>query len=195
MVESQDRRGRSALLIIDVQRAILGEKTQAASGYEVQPAHRALDAMVDRLVQLRRRAHLRSIPVIHVQHAGPAGHRLQKGTAGWQIREELHPAEGETVIEKTECDSFHDTELLPFLVAGGIEHLIVGGCMTPYCIDTTVRRAVGLGFDVTLLQDGHTTCDQGGLRFDQIVDHHNHVLDGFSAGRCQVRLAAAADIL
>ena len=36
--------------------------------------------------------------------------------------------------------------------------------------------------------------DFGGLTFDQIVAHHNAVLDGFSAGDHRIALRPAADV-
>jgi len=45
--------------------------------------------------------------------------------------------------------------------------------MTQYCVGTSVRRAVSLGYDVTLAEDGHLTADSESLTFDQIIAHHN----------------------
>jgi nicotinamidase-related amidase len=38
--------------------------------------------------------------------------------------------------------------------------------MTQYCVDTTVRRAVSLGYEVTLVGDGHMTADSDALTFE-----------------------------
>jgi hypothetical protein len=57
-----------------------------------------------------------------------------------------------------------------------------------------VRRAVSLGYDVVLAADGHTTADTETLRFEQIVAHHNALLDGFEAGEHEVRVCASAEI-
>ena len=46
---------------------------------------------------------------------------------------------------------------------------------TELCVDTTCRRAISLGFDVTLVSDGHTTID-GDLPAESIIGHHNAVL-------------------
>ena len=40
---------------------------------------------------------------------------------------------------------------------------IVMGAQTEVCVDTTCRRAFGLGFDVTLVSDGHSTWDNATL--------------------------------
>ena len=67
--------------------------------------------------------------------------------------------------------------------------------MTEYCIDTTVRRAFSLGYDVTLVADGHLTVDSGVLTFDQIISHHNSLLDGFDAGNHSVRVVPLSQVL
>ena len=107
---------------------------------------------------------------------------------GWQIRRELAPVRDEPVIPKTACDAFFKTTLESELASRSIQRLIVAGCMTQYCVDTSVRRAVSLGYDVTLAEDGHLTVDSGSLTFDQIVAHHNALLDGFDAGEHSVRV-------
>jgi nicotinamidase-related amidase len=128
------------------------------------------------------------VPVLFVQHDGPPGHRLQKGSPGWQIRSEIAPASGEPVIHKTACDSFFETTLAAELQTRKIGRLIAAGCMTQYCVDTTVRRAVSLGYDVTLVADAHMTTDMGTLTFEQIIAHHNALLEGFEAGGHSVRV-------
>lgn len=168
----------TALVIIDVQNGIL----RPAKNERAAAVRQALDATVARIAALLARARAAGVPVVHVQHDGSPAHRLAVGTDGWQIRPEVAPAPGEPLINKTACDAFFDTALEPTLRARHVDHLIVAGCMTQYCIDTTVRRAVSLGFDVTLAGDGHATDDSRALTCDQIIAHHNALLDGFDAG-------------
>jgi len=173
-----------AIVIIDVQNAILGP-----SGTERKAKnHAALDGVVARIARLIRHGREQGIPVLFVQHDGPPGHRLEKASPGWKIRPEISPIEGEPVIHKSACDSFFETTLTHELQSRGIERLIVAGCMTQYCVDTTVRRAVTLGYDVILVADGHMTADSGALGFEQIIDHHNALLDGFDAGSRSVKV-------
>lgn len=179
------------LVIIDVQNAILA----GCGTPERQPQiDRALDEAVARLAAVKERARAAGIPIILVQHDGTVGHRLATGTAGWDIRPEIAPQDGEAVVHKTECDSFFATDLEDQLKARGVDHIVVGGCMTQFCVDTTVRRAVSLGYNVTLIADGHATADRGDLRFDQIVGHHNATLNGFGAGDCRVEVKKADSI-
>jgi nicotinamidase-related amidase len=181
----------AALLVIDVQNAILsipGMRRRVET-------HAALDAVVARIATLIRRARNRGIPVVFVQHDGQPGHRLERGVPGWQIRPEITPAGGEPVIHKSACDSFFETTLAAELESRKIDKLIVAGCMTQYCVDTSVRRAVSLGYDVMLMADGHMTTDSGALTFEQIIAHHNALLDGFDAGSHSVRVAPLDQIL
>ncbi|HVP62531.1 MAG TPA: cysteine hydrolase family protein [Myxococcaceae bacterium] len=177
----------TALLLIDVQRDILLGK----GGPDVQAA---LDGTVERIAGLLDRARRRGFPVIHVQHDGELGHRLERGTPGWELRPEVAPRGSEPVVHKRSCDAFFETKLPEILNAQQIRRLVVAGCMTEYCIDTTCRRAVSLFRDVVLAADGHTTGDSGELSFRQIVAHHNRLLDGFSAGRWSIQVVPSGDI-
>ncbi len=155
----------------------------------------ALDACVGRIAKLIREARSRGLAVLYVQHDGEVGHRLERGSAGWQIRPEIAPLPGEPVIHKTACDAFFQTTLQGELEARNVDTLIVAGCATQYCVDTSVRRAVSLGYDVKLAGDGHMTADSGGLTFEQIIAHHNELLDGFDAGSHAVRVMPIEGIL
>ncbi|OWV71019.1 isochorismatase [Rhizobium sp. R634] len=181
-----------ALLIIDVQNAILSGKATP----ERQPhIDSALDQTVTRLASLQEKARRAGVPVVLVQHDGGSGHRLAVDTPGWALHPEIAPRQGEVVVRKKSADSFFETDLAERLDERSVTHLIVGGCMSQFCVDTTVRRAVSLGYDVTLIADGHTTGDTATLTFAEIVAHHNETLDGFDAGKVTVAVRPAADIL
>jgi nicotinamidase-related amidase len=180
-----------ALLIIDVQNGIV----RGTGSDERQPLiDAALDDVVGRLSTLQQRARAAGVPVIMVQHDGSDGDPIAVGTEGWAIRGELAPAAGEPVVHKQSGDSFFATDLADRLRERSVTHLVIGGCQTQFCVDTTVRRAVSEGYDVTLVADGHTTGDRAGLTFEQIIAHHNATLDGFDAGRHLVSVKPASKV-
>lgn len=179
-----------ALVIIDVQNAIL----DGLGGDRAAETAAALDSTVARIASLIARARSSRVPVIYVQHDGPAGHRLEPNQPGWNIRTEIAPAYEEPVVRKRSCDAFFETSLEAHLNARNAHTLIVAGCMTQFCVDTSVRRAVTQGYDVVLAADGHMTAGSGGLSFEQIIAHHNRLLDGFSAGRRSVSVRPVAGI-
>lgn len=180
-----------ALLVIDIQRGILGSPSPARK----EAILRAFDETVARVVKLMESAREASIPVIFVQHDGGVGDRLERNTEGWQLHPQISPKPGEVLIHKRACDAFFETPLSSELARYGAKELIVCGCMTQYCIDTTVRRAVSLGYDVVLASDGHMTTDTRALSFEQIIEHHNALLDGFDAGAHSVRVQPCSQLL
>lgn len=182
---------KTALVVIDVQNAVLSFPGMT----RLVETNHAFDECVAKIVELVSQARRHRVPILFVQHDGSAGHRLEPGLVGWQIRPELAPALGELVIHKKASDAFFETKLGPELDIHNVNHLVAVGCMTQYCVDTTVRRAVTLGYDVTLVKDGHMTTDSDNLTFNQIIAHHNELLDGFGAGACEVRVIPANKIV
>ncbi len=168
--------GEKALLIIDAQVGLLSP-----------PAHEG-EAVVSRIASLLERARDASAPVIFVQHSSSPGGSVDPATDRWPIHPRIAPRAGEPVISKRLCDSFYETTLQAELAGRNIDHLVIAGCRTEYCIDTACRRATSLGYKVTLVRDAHTTFGDGALEASQTIAHHNHVLDGFGTDKAQVIL-------
>jgi nicotinamidase-related amidase len=180
-----------ALVIIDVQDAIL----QGLGTPDRQPhIDAALETTIERLQLVQHKARAAGAPIIIVQHDGEETHRLARGSAGWALRKEIAPLPHEVIVHKTSCDSFFETDLAARLQEQSATHLMIGGCMTQFCVDTTARRAVSLGYDVTLLADGHTTADMGALTSSQIIEHHNRLLDGFDAGAHSIHVRRSDEV-
>jgi nicotinamidase-related amidase len=157
-----------AVVIIDVQNAIL----KVPGMTRPSETQTALDAVVARITALIKHARQHAIPLLFVQHDGQSGHRLERGSPGWELRPEIAPAQGEPIIHKLACDAFFETTLAAELQSRNIDTLIVAGCMTQYCIDTS-----------------------GALTFEQIIAHHNALLDGFDAGSHSVAVTPLQQIL
>ena len=80
-------------------------------------------------------------------------HRAGKSTL------HLRQTPDEIMIDKHTPDGFHETELKAKLDELGVQQLIVAGMQSEMCVDTTIRKAVELGYEVTLVKDGHSTFD------------------------------------
>jgi nicotinamidase-related amidase len=152
------------------------------------------DRVVSNITVLLSQARSSGIPVVFVQHDGPKGHPIEAETAAWAIHPSIPPQRGEPVIRKKASDSFYETRLAEELQARKITHLIIAGGMTEYCVDTTCRRAVTLGYDVTLVADAHLTRDTPALTSSQIIEHHNLLLDGFAAGVHSIKVTPTSEI-
>lgn len=174
---------KSALLIIDVQVGLV----------RLMPSE-LQERVLSKITALLRQARSSATPVFFIQHDGGKGHPLEAESAAWAIHPAILPRAGEPVIRKKASDSFHETRLAEELRAREISHLIIAGAMTEYCVDTTCRRAITVGYDVTLVADAHLTRDTSVLTAAQIIAHHNLVLDGFAAGVHSVTVKTAAEI-
>jgi nicotinamidase-related amidase len=178
-----EARVKSALVIIDVQIGLLN----------LMPP-KLQDRALSNIALLVSKARLSGTPVLFVQHDGGKGHPIEADTPAWAIHPSIAPSPGEPVIRKKASDSFFQTGLAERLQSEGIEHLTIAGAMTEYCVDTTCRRAVTLGYDVTLVSDAHLTRDNSVLTAEQIIAHHNFLLDGFDAGDHSIKLEATKEI-
>lgn len=161
---------KKALIVIDVQAGMY------TAGMPVHNGEKFLQTLQELIGECRSN----DIPVIYVQHNGPKDHPLEKGTDEWRIHPTIAPQEGDDIVEKTTPDSFHKTNLSEVLQEKGIEHVILSGMQTEYCVDTTTRRACSEGYKVTLVSDAHSTFDAEVLRAEDIVKHHNAVLGAFA---------------
>lgn len=159
----------TALLIIDMQVGNFSEPDPIWKGNE----------LLLKIKNLIIKARSAQIPIVFVQNMGGKGDPDEYGTPGWEIHPSIAPIEGDIVVQKQTPDSFHETNLYRQLGSKEIKKLIIGGLQTEYCIDTTCRRAVSLGYDVILVEDAHSTWDSPHFTAQQIIEHHNHVLGGW----------------
>lgn len=159
-----------ALLIIDVQHVFEAGEYRAHD----------IDGVIARLNFVAQAARSRKQPVIYVQHASPDA-PLQRGSEGWQLASGLDVQPGDLIVHKTASDAFHGTDLQALLQQHGVDRLIVGGAQSDYCVDSTVRRALALGYPLQLLADGHTTLGNGVLSAEQIIAHHSRTLAGLES--------------
>ena len=173
----------TALLIIDVQQAL------TSGDYEVFDSR----GVIDRINRASRLARSARAPVIVIQHQEQTG-PLQHGTEGWKVDPALEVSPSDICVRKTATDSFHDTELLATLQARGVKHLVICGFQSEFCVDTTTRRALALGYTVTLITDGHSTLDNSVLKAAQISAHHNETLSNIESFGPRVHAVRAADV-
>jgi len=89
-----------------------------------------------------------------IQHHNDQSRAFEDGTFGGTFREEFKPLPGEVVAQEHWCSSgFANTDLDLQLKKRGIHKLIVIGLLANTCIDSTVRFAAELGYEVTLVKD------------------------------------------
>ena len=175
---------KSALVIIDLQQASF---TPLSSRYDAI-------GLVQRLNALAVAVRSAGGSVIFVQHDGPLGDPHHPDQPGWQLLPDLEARGGDFFVRKTACDSFLGTTLDSTLKSQSIDRLILTGCATDYCVDTTVRSALARGYSTIVPKDGHTTADRPHLSARQIIAHHNAIWADFIAPGGPATLCACAEV-
>ncbi|RYF27880.1 MAG: isochorismatase family protein, partial [Comamonadaceae bacterium] len=132
--------------------------------------------------------------VVFIQHESEQG-ALVHGSAGWQLAQGLEVVEQDLCVRKTTPDSFLRTDLQDQLLVHGVTQLVVCGMHTEFCVDTTVRKALALGYPVTLVADAHTSAGNAAVSPQQVVAHHNATLTEITSFGPRVVLATAQDLV
>jgi nicotinamidase-related amidase len=172
---------RTALLVIDVQRALF------------DPPPFEADEVIVRINALAARARAAGVPVIFVQHED--GAELAAGSSGWELEPNLAVERSDLRCAKRTCDSFHGTRLHALLAERDVRHLLVCGFASEFCVDTTVRSALAKGYAVTLAADAHTTHDKPHGTGQWIRTHHTETLCSIESFGVPVDAAPAAEIV
>lgn len=146
---------RPALIVIDMQNGFCNAKGfMAQIGLAYEPSAEVIGP-ISRLLSAARKA---EIPVYFTRYSlnedysdggllmevfpqidGTGG--LVRGSWDAAVVEELEPADGEVVLDKTRYSAFYDTDLEERLRAQGVDSLIVCGVTTNICVESTVRDA------------------------------------------------------
>jgi nicotinamidase-related amidase len=173
------------LLVIDMQAGLFGEES---------PRHDA-EGVVDRINALGRAVRRAGGLVIFIRHDGPPGDTFAPGTDGWRLLESLEREAADLVVSKQACDAFYQTELSRILTERDARELLITGCATDFCVDTTVRAAASRDYAITVVEDGHTTADRPHMDAVSVIRHHNWVWENLILPGRQVTVLPAASII
>ncbi len=91
---------------------------------------------------------------------GPPLAYTRPGTPGYDFIPELAPVPGELVVQKYRSSAFWGTNLQLLLRSNGIETVVLGGCTTEGCIESTARDAMFADLYVVIAQDGVASDDR-----------------------------------
>ncbi len=158
-----------ALVVIDVQK-----------GMWSNPAYPPYDGdgVVDRIAGLISKARAAGVPVMYVQHHGLGEHPFQPGLPGFPFHDRIAPQAGDDVTVKHHSSAFHGTNFDAKLKHAGIDHLVITGMQSEYCVDSAIRGAAERGYKVTLVRDAHSTGDTKVAKARTIIDIQNDTIAG-----------------
>lgn len=172
-----------AVLVIDVQQGLC----------EGPGAAFDCAGTIARINGVMKKARQAGVPVVFVQHESTAGY-LEHGTGAWQLARGLEAGAADIRVRKTTPDAFLRTELASLLEERGVRMLVVCGMHTEFCVDTTTRRALALGYPVILVADAHTSAGNAVIPAEQVIAHHNATLTNIESFGPQARAVPSADI-
>ncbi len=174
----------NSLVIIDMQKASFDQTVR----YDAE-------GTIVRINRLSKWVRKNGGKVIFIQHDGSEESRHNPFSKGWEILDELTKDEDDLVIRKTICDSFYRTSLESTLKDIGVRQLIITGCATDFCVDTTVRSALSRDFSVIVPSDCHTTTDRPHLSAEKIIEHHNWIWSKLLIVDQEIKIAPLAEII
>jgi ureidoacrylate peracid hydrolase len=102
-----------------------------------------------------------------------------RGTWDADIVAEVAPRPGDHVVIKRRDSAFHDTEIKVWLSSLGIDTLIFSGIDTSICVETSLRDAFNLGYDVVLISDATISSNRKHYEstIDNIKDYYGLVMN------------------
>ncbi|WP_394275062.1 isochorismatase family protein [Luteococcus sp.] len=171
-----------ALLVVDVQVDVMARCWQP---------HRGVETIAD----LVARARIAGTPVVWVRHQESG---LDAASPGWQVVPELVPEPGEIVVDKRWGDSFSHTDLDDVLAEARASHLWITGAQSDSCVHSTAMGALHRGYDVTLIEDAHTTregsYEQLHFTAEQLVALANRLVWTTNLPEVDARVCRAAEV-
>ena len=175
----------TALLVIDMQKGLFADET---------PRYDA-DGVVERINALGRAVRGSGGLVVFIQHTGSQGNALEMGTDGWYLLSSLERGADDVIVCKSACDAFYNTDLANVLDARKVRRLIVTGCATDFCVDTTVRAAISRDYQVAVAADGHTTADRPHIDAAALIRHHNWLWRNLIHPKVRIEVVPAGDLI
>ena len=169
-----------ALLIIDMQQGSFTEET---------PRHQAA-TVVNKINSLGGIFRSKGWPVIFIQHDGSKENEFIPGSEAWKLLPNLNVESGDDIVSKTANDAFYATDLEKKLKSAGVLEIVITGCATDFCVDTTVRAALTKDFNVAVISDGHTTADRPNLSAEQVIKHHNWIWENMSPTKGKISVVS-----
>ena len=167
----------TAHLLVDPYNDFISEGGKFWSGIKaIAEANRCVPHMLD-VLNASRKAGLRVFYGLHhryrpgdyetwkyiapIQQSTWKSKAFENGQWGGEIRSEFAPAPGDITILEHWCSSaFANTDLDLQLKKHGIHQLIVTGLLANTCVEATVRFAVELGYEVTMVRDATASRSQ-----------------------------------
>ena len=130
-----------ALLLIDIQKGLTDRALYKKETF--------IETVNMAIARVREKDDL----IIFVQHENK---QLTAETESWEIDDNLNREDADAIFSKQKGDAFSNKDLVAYLKKNEVTDIIVGGLVTHGCIKHTCLGGIKAGFDISLLQEGHS---------------------------------------
>lgn len=170
---------RYALLVIDMQKGSFTLKTPRFD----------TDGVVKRINELAAIYRGLNYPVIYIQHDGIGSGEFEKNTWEWENLDGLNVEPDDILIDKYANDVFYNSKLQSKLVELNVNELLITGCATDFCVESTIQSALTKDYNITVVSNGHTTGERPHLKAEKVIEHYNWVWQNMipTKGRIEVK--------
>lgn len=153
------------LLIIDLQNGVCNSDAGAINRLS------DLVSLVNGLIQ---KYQTNGLPIIFVQHNDID---LIKNTESWKILSDIALPKNAFYVDKTHADSFFNTNLNNLLNRLSVKTIEICGAQTQYCVDTTVKVAHSLKYDMFMKRNATTTYDNDFMSAEDTIKFYENIWD------------------
>jgi ureidoacrylate peracid hydrolase len=94
-----------------------------------------------------------------------------RGTWDADIVDEIKPLSEDYIVVKRRDSAFHDTEIEVWLRSLGVDTIIFSGIDTSICVETSLRDAFNIGYDIVLISDA--TASSNKKHYESTLDNVN----------------------
>lgn len=156
-------KSRKALLVIDMQK---GSFTADTPRFDT-------DGVVKRINALASIFREQKNPVVYIQHDGTGTGEFEKHTWQWENLDDIVVQPEDIRIDKYANDVFYHSKLQSKLSELKVNELIITGCATDFCVESTIQSAITKDYNITVVANGHTTGERPHLSAEKIIEHYN----------------------
>ena len=133
------------------------------------------NGVVERINGLAQLFRQMDFPVVFIQHDGKGTGEFEKNTWEWELLDNLIINPNDILIDKYANDIFYNSKLQSTLEELNINELVITGCATDFCVESTIQSALTKDYDVIVVEDGHTTGERPHLKAEKVIEHYNWV--------------------
>ncbi|MGG5332540.1 cysteine hydrolase family protein [Enterococcus sp. AZ163] len=153
------------LIVIDLQNGVCHNGATAIHNFE-----NLVELVNSRIASYQKEKR----PIIFIQHSDED---LIIDTYSWEIIPELIQSPDNYFLGKTHANSFYQTSLQKLLTDLKVNSIEFCGAQTQYCMDTTIKFAHGLGYQLSLMKSASSTYDDALISAADMIRFYEKIWD------------------